>query len=268
MNLPNDTGLAERIDVPQFIERYQAAAHAMRQGFEQAVRARRALGELLEGQRDYSAYRITDLMNAELKEAKACAWRWLFARSGVINILSQRRREEFEENLRKGTAPDVTLEVVMDLFSLFRENNLVQEAIQDSFNALRPGRWQYERYKTNKRSSWKVASKVILTNVLRVTYWSREPQFEVIYQSEARLNMIDRAFHLLDGKAFDVNAHKSPLVDAINTTPLSVGRGETPYFRFKCYRNGNLHLEIKRADLLRELNRIGGEGRAEIGERA
>lgn len=267
MSLPSDTHLTERIDLPVFIETYMEAAHAMRQGFEQAAQARRALEALLRGEPDYSAYRITDLMTRELNDAKARAWRWLLARSGAQNILSRQRQQKFEDSLQNGTAPEVTLEAVMELFSLFRDNDLAREAIQEAFDALRPGRWAYERYQTNKKSAWKVASKIILTGVLRVNHWSREKQYEVIYQSETRLNLIDRAFHLLDGKAFNVNAHKSPLVDAINTTPLSVGRGETKYFRFKCYRNGNLHLEIRRADLLRELNRIGGEGRAEIGGR-
>jgi len=266
MNLPSDTHLTERMDLARFIETYQEAERALRGAFEQAAQARNALGKLL-GESDFCDYRITDLARAELKGVKARAWRWLLARSGAQNILSRQRQEKFEANLQNGTAPEVTLEAVMELFSLFRDNDLAREAIQEAFDALRPGRWAYERYQTNKKSAWKVASKIILTGVLRVNHWSREKQYEVIYQSETRLNLIDRAFHLLDGKAFNVNAHKSPLVDAINTTPLSVGRGETKYFRFKCYRNGNLHLEIRRADLLRELNRIGGEGRAEIGDK-
>jgi hypothetical protein len=267
MNLPSDTRLSERIELPVFIETYTEAAHAMRQGFEQAAQARRALETLLRGEPDYSDYRITDLMTRELNDAKASAWRWLLARSGAQNILSEDRQAKFEKNLQSGNAPELTLQAALDMLSLFQNNDLAREAIQEAFNALRPGRWAYERYQTNKKSAWKVASKIILTGVLRVTYWSRPPQFEVIYGSEARLNLIDRAFHLLDGKAFDVNAYKSPLADAINTTPLNVGHGETEYFRFKCYRNGNLHLEIRRADLLRELNRIGGEGRAEIGDK-
>ena len=32
------------------------------------------------------------------------------------------------------------------------------------------------------------------------------------------------------------------------------------YFKFKWFRNGNLHIEFKREDLLTELNRVGGEG--------
>jgi hypothetical protein len=36
------------------------------------------------------------------------------------------------------------------------------------------------------------------------------------------------------------------------------GSGETEYFRFKCCRNHNLHLEFKRLDLVEKLNAIAG----------
>jgi DNA repair protein RadD len=35
---------------------------------------------------------------------------------------------------------------------------------------------------------------------------------------------------------------------------------ETDYFRFKCFGNGNLHLEFLRLDLVERLNAIGGSG--------
>jgi len=36
------------------------------------------------------------------------------------------------------------------------------------------------------------------------------------------------------------------------------GRGETPLFRFKAFRNQNVHLEFKRLDLLKRFNQIAG----------
>jgi len=45
------------------------------------------------------------------------------------------------------------------------------------------------------------------------------------------------------------------LVDAINT---SNGTGETEYFKFKACKNGNLHLEFKRMDLVSKLNQLAG----------
>jgi hypothetical protein len=34
---------------------------------------------------------------------------------------------------------------------------------------------------------------------------------------------------------------------------------ETPYFRCKWYKNGNLHIEFRSPDLLRRLNQFGGD---------
>lgn len=50
----------------------------------------------------------------------------------------------------------------------------------------------------------------------------------------------------------------TPLVDAIGTSGIK-GVGETEYFKFKCYKNGNLHLEFKRSDLVDTLNQIAGD---------
>lgn len=77
-------------------------------------------------------------------------------------------------------------------------------------------------------------------------------------QAEDKLCAIDRVFHALDGnlRAME-HTNRTPLIDAINT---SGGVGQTDYFSFKAYQNGNLHLEFKRADLLARLNAVGGRG--------
>ena len=68
---------------------------------------------------------------------------------------------------------------------------------------------------------------------------------------------LDRAFHILDGAGIP-GGYQSPLVDAINTSG-NKGVGETAYFSFRCYENGNLHLKFLRLDLVKELNRRGKE---------
>jgi hypothetical protein len=45
---------------------------------------------------------------------------------------------------------------------------------------------------------------------------------------------------------------RSPLVAAIEAA--EDGHGETAYFKFKCHKNRNLHLEFKRLDLVKQLN--------------
>ena len=48
----------------------------------------------------------------------------------------------------------------------------------------------------------------------------------------------------------------------------TTGKGETPLFGFRVFRNGNLHIEFKRPDLLDRLNRIAGGARLRPGDRS
>ena len=74
--------------------------------------------------------------------------------------------------------------------------------------------------------------------------------FRVNYSKDQHILALDSVFSLLDGKG-PIRDYKSPLREAIDACD---GKGETTYFRFKCYRNGNLHLEFKRLDLVKQLN--------------
>ena len=89
--------------------------------------------------------------------------------------------------------------------------------------------------------------------------------YRVAYgRSRDVLRAMDNVFHLLDGQG-TVKTTEGPLVDAINACPVDVGEGETVYFRFKCYRNRNLHLEFKRMDLVQKLNAVAGGERLKPG---
>ncbi len=60
-----------------------------------------------------------------------------------------------------------------------------------------------------------------------------------------------RRFLLLDGKGV-IREHRGPLYRAIEES--QDGRGQTDYFKFRCCKNRNLHLEMKRLDLVKQLN--------------
>jgi hypothetical protein len=90
--------------------------------------------------------------------------------------------------------------------------------------------------------------------------WGRK-SFRVHYNREADVTAIDGVFHVLDGKGV-MREHKGPLCRAIEASPD--GRGETDYFRFRCFKNRNLHLEMKRLDLVRQLNLLA-TGEAMLG---
>ncbi len=256
------THLALRPGLMDFLEVYRQHMDAMQRGFSVAIQARASLGELLEpAYHHYAADRIQDLQRVQINDVRRRAWRWLLANSGVELMLSNQRLEAFEENLRQHEVPDPTPEAVMELLLSLDAQELLREMFEEAFDYLRPGKSRWSTYKTNEKARWRVPEKVILSGAVENGYGGG---FRVSRWAEPRLRVVDRAFHALDGRLRDMeSAYKSPLVDAIQTGD---GRGETDYFRFRCFRNGNLHLRITRDDLRQELNRIAGEGRMEIGD--
>ena len=64
---------------------------------------------------------------------------------------------------------------------------------------------------------------------------------------EQHIRAIDNVFHALDGNGA-IKTHRGPLIDAIEAA--KDGAEETDYFRFRCFRNRNLHLELKQLDLV------------------
>jgi len=254
--------LQVRRPLSQFVEAYQSALRDMQAGFQQACQAQRILEALVSQDgtaADYCDYRIRDVEKTEMDSLKVSAWHHLMGVIGVDKILPEARRTKMHENLHSENAPEVTIENVMELIGLLHGTDLQREALLEAFETLRPGRYSSAQHKTNKRASWKVTRRVILTGFLD-TRWSR---YALWTNRANQLAIADRAFHLLDGALdkLDANSYKTPLVDAVQSSETSgSGRGETDYFKFQCYANGNLHLTIKRADLLAELNRVGGQG--------
>lgn len=167
--------------------------------------------------------------------------------------MSKKRLEETDKNLTKGELADVTIPNIIDFLTLLQGNTalLAEEVVKEAFEILRPWR---KTHKTNHL--YEIGKKVILTGQLQNRY---NGGFSISHYRQNDLTTLDKAFSLLDGKGI-VDGYNSPLADAINTTTAEVTHGETEYFKFKCYLNSNLHLEFKRMDLVKEINRIAGGG--------
>jgi len=197
------------------------------------------------------------LEKAKLNMHKA-AWARFVEKSEIRKILSVKEATALDSRLNKGDdLPPITIDNVMEMFSLFvaKGSDLATDAVKEVFDFLKPNQNGYSKeYKTNKR--YCVGKKVIMTWIVSKSYLNGV-RFKVNYQREDKITALDRIFHMLDGKGIP-RGYKSPLIDAINTSHS--GLGETDYFKFSCYENGNLHITFKRLDLLKELNRIGGNG--------
>lgn len=145
--------------------------------------------------------------------------------------------------------PEVTNEEVFQMLSDMQASasSMFEDAVREVFEFLRIyGR--EDRLKTNQKSRFAIGKKVILHGVVR--YWTGRLSIEYGYKTRDKIASVDRIFHVLDGSKVDTG-YISELVDAINTT--EDGTGETQYFRFRACKNGNLHLEFKRPDLVHQL---------------
>jgi len=129
---------------------------------------------------------------------------------------------------------------------------LFKETVRESYDWLRPAIHEGNKHKTNK--AWCVGRKVIITRAFTNYGWGRLSLGEY---AERNLIQVDKIFHLLDGAAFSDCTYTGDLVSDISSRD-GKREGETGYFKWKAYQNGNLHLVFKREDLLKSYNQIAG----------
>jgi hypothetical protein len=197
---------------------------------------------------------------ATLKNVKIEVWRHLVERMELRRILSIKRAHELDQQIETGEGlPPITMEGLLGMLegTLNQATMFLEEAVREVFEWLRP---HGENYKTN--SKYEVGPKVIRPWTVRQKYSGGG--FEPMYERVQNLTALDNVFHALDGKGSIAKSYRGPLCDAISASPD--GTGETDYFRFRCFKNNNLHLEFKRPDLLAKLNQVAGGMRLRGGE--
>jgi len=191
-----------------------------------------------------------------LARIKRDAWHILVERMELRRLLSVQRRDELDKQLeRADELPEITEENIFAMLEQSAANIdlYLEEAAKELFEYLRP---RQSRQKTNPK--YEIGKNVILPQAVEPGYGREAEQYRVNYHRDARITAIDNIFSLLDGKGA-IKTYYGPLHDAIADS--TDGRGETVYFRFKCFQNGNLHLEFKRPDLVAALNRLAGGNR-------
>lgn len=254
------TEIATRLTIPELVREFDAGMHELKQGLALIKQAEERLGRAFgtTGTRyDLVAFSSNDHgLEFEKKRIRmrGAAWRYLVSRAEIKKLASIKRANEIDDMLAKPeTLPDITTENVMGWVQSLdsQAKQFLQEAAVEVFEWLRPSRGDY---KTN--NAFKVGKRVVLTYMVELTWMGKG--MRVRYGSEAHLRALDNVFHLLDGKGVSPTPN-GELADAI--TGKSSGEiGETTYFRFRAFRNGNLHLEFLRPDLVQQLNAIGGKG--------
>lgn len=183
-----------------------------------------------------------------VKQMERRAWHILVDELGVKNVMSIAKRKAFDAQLESGDLPPVCEATIVAILLGFTEQakDFATEAAREVFDLLRPRRGDYA---TN--NVFRVGRRVILTNRVERKYGIGSG-WRIAHHYEQEMTALDGVFHLLDGRGV-MRANKGPLVAAVDAADAS-GKGETTYFRFRCFKNRNLHIEFLRPDLVKQLN--------------
>jgi hypothetical protein len=154
--------------------------------------------------------------------------------------------EQFRDQLRK-QPPECTIDTINATFREMnaKKNETFVRGLINVFNKL-----DHARYKTN--DAFKITPKIIMTSVLSpfggFNHWSG--------RGEA-LGDLCRIMHILDGKEpKDHLGDFRSVISAAWTYNAKSPTADSEYFHAKLFKNGNLHVVIKRLDLVQKANKL------------
>ena len=180
------------------------------------------------------------------KTLDAAAWEYVMERTGLRDLMGHKQKEEWRDRLRNDP-PEFTIENVVATFEGMagQADRIFLQSIVDVF----------ERLPRDFRShdGFKIGARCVMTYA--VSTWAG---FSWTYRSHNnsrdQLADLDRAFHKLAGKPWTVRA------DDIAADAMKKGETEceTPFFRLRWFKNGNLHVWMKDRKVVDDANRLLG----------
>ena len=257
-------------NLPAMIAAYDEAKRLIIDGFAAIKRAKEVWHQTFRlGEDDYlcslsvaprrgSHHDITSDEEA-LKVLRVQTWSNIIDRVVIVNICSAELRAAMSESIDKDELGEPTIESVTAMLSaqLSSLGAIFDEKVKAVFNKLRPRGSKHKR-----NSEEEVPRSVVLTYTVEIGFSGTYKLRTMSYTNQsAELLDIESLFDTLTGKGHVAKSWKSNLQQAVETCSPNSNQGETEYFRFRCYKNGNLHLEFKRLDLLKRLNEIAGGNR-------
>lgn len=185
------------------------------------------------------------------------AWQTIAARLELHRVMSVKRKQEHDEYLAKAKLPELTEEEVEKFVQRFATQmlDMFEESVKEVFNWLRPNpNWDVGKLKTNQKNArLEIGEKIIIGSAVSSKWDGR---LEIRDWQRQRFIALENIFNLLDGRGGVSKTYNGEIVDAV--AAATNGVGETPYFSFRNFRNGNMHLRFKRLDLLSKFNSIAG----------
>lgn len=169
-------------------------------------------------------------------------WRRAFDLTGFKQLMDAKAIKEFEDSLEK-VVPEFTEGTIRATFLELHQTagEMFRRGVFNVFRHLSDG------YRTNQKEPFRIGRKIITYMVTPAMRGGLEIRHG---QPSDRLNDIDRVFKTLDEKPFTPRGLETEMNAALKQKEVF----ENEYYRAKGFRNGNMHLEFKRLDLLDKLN--------------
>lgn len=194
---------------------------------------------------------------------KIAAWQRLIEHTGIRRVMSIKRQSQLDKVLGSSNPkdaeqlPEISEETIISVLGAYASSveEMLEESVREVYDWLRPrdvSRRDRE-LKTNQRNFAKLTNRVVLHYVCSESW---QGLFNIDCGDRKWLMVLDNIFHMLDGRGA-IQGHQGPLLDAIAVA--EGGKGETEYFRFKCCKNRNFHLQFLREDLLDRFNAISAK---------
>ncbi|WP_225776463.1 DUF4942 domain-containing protein [Pseudomonas sp. Marseille-Q5115] len=170
-------------------------------------------------------------------------WRRAFDLTGFKQLMDAQAVSEFEKGLSP-KPPAFTEENIRATFIDLRlkASDMFRRGI---FNVFR---YLSDDYRTNASEPFRIGRKVVMSGMVSSSF---KRGLCIWYDRAAdQLNDIDRVFLTLDKQPFQPRALESSMNAAFEGLEVF----ENAYYRARAFKNGNLHLEFKRLDLLEKVN--------------
>jgi hypothetical protein len=180
------------------------------------------------------------------RELDDSMWRRAFDMTGFKQLMDAEAVADFEKSLSP-TPPEFTEATIRATFIDLRMNavSMFRRGVFNVFRNLS------DDYRTNAREPFRIGRKVVMSSMVGSSY-KKGGHLRINYGTYAsdKLNDLDRVFQTLDGKVFQPHTLRSAMDLAFEQNEIF----ESSYYRAKAFKNGNLHLEFKRLDLLDKVN--------------
>lgn len=168
-------------------------------------------------------------------------WFGAFEKTGFMQLLDTASRKKFDDDVHRNP-PEFNMENIQSTFLdlSMKADQMFSDGIINVFRRLSGNYESHDAFKVDK--------KIILSYAIQAA-WSSG--YCLRYGvGDDRVNDIDRVVKSLDGKKHNPRELSCAMTEKFKLKQVY----EDDYYRAKAFKNGNLHIEFKRPDIVDKIN--------------